>query len=180
MISPAAGIVVWLGASLVVVSDGRRALAAGIALMTIGLAAFAFLTAGPLAAAPVAVGGAIAAARRYFSGAAGWAILPPGSTPRLVLCIATALIAFWVAAGVTSGALTSLRFAVTVATVLPAARALSTTREAVLLTAVAVLALSIGSAGAIGSSSPSLWPYLAGGLVAAAVGWLPLRTASAA
>jgi hypothetical protein len=180
LISPAAGVAVWLGASLVVVSDGRRALASGLVLVGVGLAAFAFLTVGPVAAGLLAVAGVTAAARRYFSGAPGWAILPPGSTPRLVLCIATALVVFWVAAGITGGPLTSFRFAVTVATVLSAARALSTTQDAMLLTAVGVLALSVASVGAIGSSAPSVWPYLAGGLVAACVGWLPLRTASAA
>lgn len=180
MISPAAGIVVWLGASLLVVSDGRKGLAVGIALTAAGLATFAFLTAGPLAAIAIALGGAVAATRRYATGAEGWAILPPGSTPRLVLSIATALIAFWVAAGLTSGSYASLRFGVIVAAVLSAARVLSTNEQTALLTAVAVLALSAVVASAIGSSSPSLWPYLAGAFIAAAVGWLPLRRASAA
>jgi hypothetical protein len=180
LISPVAGIVVWLGASLAVVSDGRRGLAAGIALTAIGVATLAFITAGPPAAAALALGGAIAVARRYVTGPAGWAILPPGSTPRLVLCIATALIAFWVAAGVASGPYTSLRFGVLAGIVLSAARVLATSDQAVLLSAVAILALDVGAAAAIGSSSPGVWPFVAGGLVAATVGWLPVRTASAA
>jgi hypothetical protein len=180
LISPAAGIAVWLGASLVVVSDGRRGLAVGIALTAAGLATFALLVASPPAAAALALGGAVATARRWFAGAAGWAILPPGSTPRLVLCVATALIAFWVAAGVTSGPYASLRFAVIVGTVLSAARVLSTSEQTVLLSAVTVLALSVASAAAIGSLSPEVWPYIAGGVVAAAAGWVPVRSASAA
>ncbi|HET9762676.1 MAG TPA: hypothetical protein VFR50_04135 [Casimicrobiaceae bacterium] len=180
MIAPAAGIVVWLGASLAVVSDGRRGLAAGIALTTVGLATLAFLTAGPIASGAVALGGAVAAVRRYFSGPAGWGILPPGSTPRLVLCVATALIAFWVAAGVASGPYASLRFGVIVGIVLSGARVLSTSDQAVLLSAVAILALNVAIAAAVGSSSPGVWPYFAGGFVAATVGWLPLRTAIAA
>ena len=170
----------WLGASLAVVSDGRRGLAAGIALTTIGLATFAYLTAGAPAAAALALGGGAAAARRYFNGPAGWAILPPGSTPRLLLCVATALIAFWVAAGVAGGAYASLRFGVMVGIVLSGARVLSTSDQAVLLSADAILALNVATAAAVGSSSPGVWPYVAGGFVAATVGWLPLRTASAA
>jgi hypothetical protein len=180
LIPPAAGILVWLGASLVVLSDGRKGLAVGIALTTVGLATFALVLAGPLAAVALVLGGAVAAARRYVTGAAGWAILPPGSTPRLVLCVATAVIAFWFAAGVTSGSYASLRFGVIVGAVLSAARVLSTSEQTVLLSAVTVLALSVASAAAIGASSPDVWPYLAGAIVGAVVGWMPVRSASAA
>jgi hypothetical protein len=179
LISPAAGFVVWLGASLVVIADGRRALAAGIALTAAGLAVLALLTAGVPAAAALAVGGTIAAARRFATGPSGWSILPPGSTPRLVLCVATAIIAFWVAAGVTAGPFGSLRFGVIAGLALATARVLSTTEQTVLLSAVAILALSATSVGAIGSAEPSIWPYIAGALVAALIGWLPLRTVSA-
>jgi hypothetical protein len=180
LIQPTAGIVVWLGASLVVVADGRRALAAGIALSALGLAVLAFVTAGIVAAAAIAGGGAIAAARRFVSGPAGWEILAPGSTPRLVLCVATALVAFWVADAVTSGPVASLRFASLAAITLSAARVLSTSQQAAQLSAVAVVALSVAAASAIGSTQPAVWPYLAGGFVAAVIGWLPLPRTSAA
>ncbi len=180
MIQPAAGIVVWLGASLVVVSDGRRGLAAGIALSTLGMAVLAFVTAGAIAAAAIAAGGAIAGARRLVSGPAGWEILAPGSTPRLVLCIATALVAFWIADAVTSGPVASLRFALLTGIVLAAARVLSTADQAAQLSAIAIVALCIASGGAIGSAEPGVWPYLAAGVVAALVGWLPQRKPSAA
>ncbi|HEV2967277.1 MAG TPA: hypothetical protein VG009_04170 [Candidatus Dormibacteraeota bacterium] len=180
MIQPAAGIVVWLGASLVVVADGRRGLAAGIALSTFGLAVLAFVTAGAIAAAAIAAGGAIAGVRRLVSGPAGWEILAPGSTPRLVLCVAAALVAFWIADAVTSGPVASLRFALLAGIVLAATRVLSTTEQAAQLSAVAILALCVGSAAAIGSTEQGVWPYLAGGVVAAVVGWLPQRKLSAA
>jgi len=180
LIDPAAGIAVWLGVSMLVVADGRRAIAAGVALATLGMSVLTLVTAGPLAAAALAAGGGVAAARRFASGPAGWDILPSGSTPRLVLCIATAIVAFWIAAGLTEGPVASLRFAVMVAVALAAARALWTNDESVLLTAVAVLALAVASAAAIGPDQPSVWPYVAGGLVAAIVGWVPLRRASAA
>ncbi|HEV2476122.1 MAG TPA: hypothetical protein VGX22_06240 [Candidatus Dormibacteraeota bacterium] len=180
MIQPAAGIVVWLGASLVVVADGRRGLAAGIALSTLGLAVLAWVTTGPVAAAAVAAGGAIAAARRSVSGPAGWEILAPGSTPRLVLCIATALVAFWIADAVTAGSVASLRFGLMTGIALAAARVLSTAEPAAQLSAVAIVALCAASVGAIGSTEPGVWPYVAGGLVAALLGWLPMRRPSAA
>ena len=180
MIQPAAGIVVWLGVSLVVVADGRRGLAAGIALSTLGLSVLAFVTAGAVAAAAIAAGGATAAARRSVSGPAGWEILAPGSTPRLVLCVATALVAFWIADAVTSGPVGSLRFGLMTGIALAAARVLSTDEAAAQLSAVAVVALCAASVGAIGSTEPGVWPYVGGGLVAALVGWFPMRSPSAA
>lgn len=180
MIQPAAGIAVWLGASLVVVADGRRGLATGIALSTLGLAVLAFVTAGALAAVAIAAGGAIAGARRWVSGPTGWEILAPGSTPRLVLCIAAALVAFWIADAVTSGPVASLRFASLTGIALAATRVLSTAEQAQQLSAVAVLALCAASAAAIGPTEHGAWPYLAGAFLAAVVGWLPQRKPSAA
>jgi hypothetical protein len=180
LIQPVAGIVVWLGASMVVVGDGRRGLAAGIALSTLGLAVLAFVTAGAVAAAAIGAGGVTAAARRWVTGPAGWEVLAPGSTSRLVLCIATALVAFWIAAAVTGGPVASLRFALMTGIALSAARVLSTAEPAAQLTAVAVVALCAASVGAIGSSEPGVWPYVVGGLVAALLGWIPMRSPIAA
>lgn len=174
MISPAAGVVVWVGATLIVVGDGRRALATGIAVSTIGLAIFAFLVGGAAPAAALALGGAIAGARRWLSGSPGWSILPQGSTPRLVLCIAAALVTFWVAAGITSGPYASLRFAAILGAALAAARALTTTEESALLSAVVLLALCVASGAAVGASQPAVATYIAGGVLAAVAGWLPL------
>lgn len=176
MIAPSAAVIVWLGATLFVVGDGRRAQAAGIGLSALGLAIIALLVDGVAPAAALAVGGAIAAARRFVSGPGGWAILPAGSTPRLVLCIAAGLVAFWVAAGITSGPFASLRFAVILGAALAAARALTTTEESALLSAVVLLALSAASGAAVGTSQPELAPYIAGGAIAAVAGWLPVPT----
>ena len=170
----------WLGASLVVVGDGRRGLAAGIALSTLGLAVLAFVTAGAVAAAAIAAGGAIAATRRSLIGPGGWEILAPGSTPRLVLCVATALVAFWIADAVTTGPVASLRFGLITGIALSAARVLSTAEPAAQLSAVAIVALCAASVGAIGSTEPGVWPYVVGGLVAALLGWLPMRSPIAA
>lgn len=179
MIAPTAGVLLWLGATLIVVGDGRRGLAAGIGLSALGLAILAFLVGGAAPAAALALGGGIAATRRYVSGPSGWAILPPGSTPRLVLCIAAALVAFWVAAGITSGPYASLRFATLLGAALAAARALITTEESALLTALVLLALSVASGSGVGSSQPELAPYIAGGALAALAGWLPVPRSKA-
>lgn len=170
----------WLGASLVVVADGRRGLAAGIALSTLGLAVLALITVGAGAAAAIAVGGAVAAGRRSVSGPAGWEILAPGSTPRLVLCIAAALIAFWVADAVTTGPVASLRFAVITGIALSAVRVLSTSEPSAQLSAVAIVALCVACAGPIGSAQPGIWLYVVGAVVAMVVVWLPLRSPRAA
>lgn len=180
MIGPAAGFLAWLGASLVLVSDGRRGVAVGMGIATAGLAVLALLAAGPVAAGALAAGGAVASFRRFQAGAPGWAILPPGSTPRLVLCIAAAIAAFWFAAGVTSGALGSIRFAVVLVIVLAAARVLVSTEHAILLSAAALLALAVGLGAAVAPGAQNPWPFIAGGLAAAAIPWLPLRAPSVA
>ena len=180
MISPAAAVVVWLGATLIVVADGRRGLAAGLALAALGLSVLAFLTAGVVPAVALASGGAIAAARRYGAGPEAWGLLPPGSTPRLVLCIAAALVAFWVSAGITSGPFASLRFAAMIGAGLAAARVLSSADGSALLSALVLLGLSAASVTAIAIPEPSVWPYVVAGLLVAVVGWVPLRRASVA
>src|SRR5207302_10208899 len=79
--------VAWLGVSMMVLADGRRGLGLGVALAGLGLAAIVFQGHGLVAAAALAVGAAIAAARHLVSGSAGWQIPPPGSTPPPRLCI---------------------------------------------------------------------------------------------
>ena len=153
-------------------------LALGTALATAGLAAVTWLGAGPAAAAVLALGGGIAAVRRSVSGPEGWALMPPGSTPRLILCVASALLALWIAIGITSGESAALRFAALVVIGLAGARVLSSTDPHVQLTAGAVLALAIGAAA--GLSGANLWPYVASAALAAGVCWLPLSAPRAA
>src|SRR5439155_286846 len=83
-----------------VLADGRRGLALGVALATAALAAVVWPDAGPAAAAVLGLGGLAAAARRLVVGTAGWGIMPPGSTPRFILCIGGGLLASWIALGV--------------------------------------------------------------------------------
>ena len=173
MIEGLAAFVAWLGASTVVLADGRRGLALGVALATAAVAAIVWPEAGPVAAAVLGLGGLAAAARRLVVGTAGWGIMPPGSTPRFILCIGGGLLALWIALGVTSGHSSALRFAVLTVAGLSGARALSSEEPAVLLTAVVLLALAVSAAAGLADGSPSIWTYLLAAALAAGVGWLP-------
>jgi hypothetical protein len=169
----AAAFVVWLGASLVVISDGRRGLALGLALITAGFTVLALATGIYLGAAAVAAGGLIGSRQCLRSGPATWGIMPPGSTGRLVLCIASGLFALWVAALVTTGPGASLRFAVLVVLGLMAARVLAAGEIAVVLTGIAGLALALAAAPGIAGAAQGDVPDIVGGLAAAGVMFIP-------
>ena len=176
MIEVGAGIVAWAGASLVVLGDGRRGLALGVAVAGLGLGALAWMHAGPVAAAAIAAGGVIAAAGRLLSGQPGWHVMPAGSTPRLVLCVAVGLVGLWFGFAVTTGPGGGTRFAALTVLVLAPARILWSEDRAALLTATGVLALAMGVAAAAGAETTDIWAYVAAALLAAAVAWLPPRT----
>jgi hypothetical protein len=180
LIDTTAAVLAWVGTALVVVSDGRRALGAGIAIAGAGFALLAFDSAGAVPAAALAGGGAVAAARRYVSGVPGWAILPAGSTARLVLCIGGAIVAVWVAVAVATGPGAPLRFAVMLAIGLAGARSFVSPEPSAMLTTAAVLALAVGLAATLAQPAPGPWPYVTAGVVAACLGWLPMRKARAA
>jgi len=175
-----AALVAWLGMSLVVLADGRRGLALGAALATAGVALVVIQSAGPIDAGALTLGGAVMAVRRLANGPGGWQLMPPGSTPRLVLCIAAGLLALWIAFSVTTGAGAALRFAVMTVVGLAGARVLSSDEPSVLLTALGLLALAIAAITGMGEAWQGPWPYVAAGLFAAAVGWLPVRAPHAA
>lgn len=175
MLEGAAGFVVWAGASLVVLADGRRGLGLGIALTAAGLGGVAWQTAGPLAAGAIVVGGVVAGAGRLRAGLPGWHVMPPDSTPRIVLCIATGLVSLWLALVITTGPGAALRFGAFVCLVLAPARILWSDDQPIDLTAGGVLALAVGVASASGSSSIQPWAFLAAAAAAAAISWLPAK-----
>lgn len=180
MIEGVAAFGAWAGASLIVLSDARRGLALGIALAALAIAIIVWSTTGALEAGLIAIGGAVAAARRLMVGEDRWGIMPPGSTPRLILCIGAGLLALWVGLGVTGGNSAALRFAVMVALGLAAARVLSTDDFKAQLTATAVLALAVAAAAGLSAAAPGPWPYAAAAVIAAGAGWLPLSLPRAA
>ena len=176
----AAGLVAWVGASLVVLSDGRRGLALGMAMATAGLAAIVWADVGPVPAVLVAIGGAAAAGRRLTSGPAGWNVMPGGSTPRFILCVAAGLLAAWVAFGVTGGHGPGLRFAAISVVGLSVARVLFTTAPETVLSGVSVLALAVATISEFEQGGAEPWPFLAAALIAAGASWIPIRAADAA
>lgn len=180
MIDAAAAFVAWAGACAIVLSDARRGLAVGTALAAVGLALASIPGGGWVGAAILAAGGAAAASRRYLTGPAGWRVMPPGSTPRLVLSVAAGIIGLWVGVSVMSGSGGGLRFAVLSVLGLAGGRLLTSDDPCVAQTSVAVIALAVAAAAGLGSSAPGVWPYLAGAVVAAAAVWTPYRTPRAA
>jgi len=175
-----AAFVAWAGAATIVVADARRGQAAGIGLVGIGLAVACLPRAGWAGAALIAAGAAAAAARRYAVGLPGWRVMPPGSTPRLVLSVAAGLVTLWVAVVVMSGPAGALRFASLVVLALSGGRLLSSDDPYVAQTAVAAIALAVAAAAALASDPTAIWPYLAGAMVAVAAVWLPYRAPHAA
>jgi hypothetical protein len=73
-----------------------------------------------------------------------------------------------------------LRFTVLSVIGLSAARVLWSDDASVLLTASGVLAVAIAATAGVVESTVTVWPYLAGALIVAAIVWLPARRAHAA
>ncbi len=176
--SDAAAFVAWLGAAVIVLSDGRRGMALGLALVAAGLGGVALESVGwPALLLPA--GGWAAAALRLRAGAPLWGLMPPGSTPRLLLAVVAGFLALWVAASVSIGPGGPLRFASLAVLVIMAATALQAKEPAVAATAAAGLALALGAASAIGPAG-DLLPYLVAGLIAAGFSFLPAAERRAA
>jgi len=173
IVEAAAAFLAWAGASLVVLSDGRRGLALGLAVLTAGFAVLALANGLQIGAVAVAAGGGIAAWQCWRSPSAMWGIMPAGSTPRLVLSIGSGLVGLWVAAAVTNGPGAAMRFAILVVLGLMGARVLSSSELHVVLAGIAGLALALGAAPALDVLTDGTVPDIAGGLIAAGVMALP-------
>lgn len=162
----------WLGASALVLAEGRRGLAVGAALFGAGLGGT--LWAQPPAAFLLAAGGLVAGALRLRGGEPGWSLLPPGSTPRLLLCIVVGAAATFVGAGLMPGpGPAPARVAVVFGGAMAAARLLSTARRAPAVASTSVLCLALGGVEALVATGP--WLLVAGVAAAAAAlaGLLP-------
>jgi hypothetical protein len=168
-----AAFVAWLGAALIVLADGRRGLALGLAFVTVSLAILTWPSGMAAGSVAIGVGGLVAAVRCWRSGPAEWGIMPAGSTPRLILCIAAGLLAFWLAASVTIGPDASLRLAVLVVPGLMGARILSTHDVHVVLVGIAALALALAAVPGLAAESSGPVPAIVGGLIAAGVMFVP-------
>jgi hypothetical protein len=168
-VTEAAAFTAWLGAAMIVLGDGRRALALGVALIAASFAALAWVGGDVPAAAATLAGGAVATFQRLRSGSEGWGLMPPGSTPRLILAIVAGVVALWIAASVTTGTGAPLRFATLAVLGLMGARVLEGRDPAVVLTAVAGMALAVAMATALAATPPGPAPYIVAALIAAGV-----------
>jgi hypothetical protein len=175
-VTEAAALAAWLGAAVIVLADGRRGLALGLALTTFGFAVLAWLGGERLAAAAVLLGGGIAAAQRLRTGPDVWGVMSPGSTARVVLSIAGGLLALWIATSVMTGPGAPLRFAVLSVLGLMADRAVGEAENAALLTAIAALALSVAIASSLADVSAGPAPFIAAALIALGVSFVKVRT----
>ena len=172
--SAAAAFAAWLGAALIVLSEGRRGLALGMALLTIGFATLAQAGAGAWAASAMLMGGGIATGRRFRSGPDVWGLMPPGSTARLVLAAGVGLLALWISTSLMTGPGAPLRFTALSVVGLMAARVLTPSAPLVLITALAALALSVAVAAGVAATSPGAALYVLAGIVAAGISFVPV------
>jgi hypothetical protein len=168
-VSAAAAFAAWLGAALIVLSEGRRGLALGMALITIGFAVLAQAGGGAWAASAMLFGGGIASGRRFRSGPDVWGLTPPGSTAKLVLAAAVGLLALWISTSLMTGPGAPLRFAALSVVGLMAARVLTPSAPLALLTALAALALAVAVAAGVAATSPGPALYVLAGMVAAGI-----------
>ncbi len=155
-----AALLAWLGGALVVLSDSRRGLAVGLGLTGIALAVPVWATGDPAGALTLAVGGVLAGGLRLRGGPAGWGLMEPGSTPRIILTLVVGILALWVAVTVAAGDQAALRFAILAVIGLAGARLLQAREQTVSLTALACLALAIGAAAGITAETPGSAPYV--------------------
>jgi hypothetical protein len=173
-VSEAAAFATWCGAAVIVLSDGRRAMALGTALIAIGLAGVTLADGGGwLVVAALVLGGTAAAGLRLRSGRPGWGFMPPGSTPRLILSIAGGLVALWLATIVMSGPDPALRYAALVVLSFMAARLLESSEPSIAITAAVCIALALGAASALAPGAESLIPCMLAALIAAGASLLP-------
>ena len=172
--SAAAAFAAWLGAGLIVLSEGRRGLALGLTLVTAGFAVIALAGGQVEAAVALAAGGGVAVVQRLRNGPDVWGVMPPGSTARLVGAAAVGLMALWISTSVMTGPGAPLRFAALSVLGLTAARVLTPSEPPAVMTALAALALAVAVAAGVAATSPGPALYVLAALVAAGVSLIPI------
>jgi hypothetical protein len=172
-VTAAAGFAAWVGAAVIVLADGRRGLAAGVGLVALGFTVLAWTNGLWLEGAILLVGGAVGAFELVRTGPKEWGLMPPGSTPRLILAVVAGILSLWVAASVTTGPGASLRFASLAVLGLMAGRLLQTQNATAVLTAAAGLALALAGASGLAPNGAGLAPYFVGAVIAAGALLLP-------
>jgi hypothetical protein len=179
-VTAVAAIAAWLGGSIVMFSDGRRGLALGVAVAAAGLGVLALSAGHGAAGAALLAGGGIAAVLCLRGTPEGWGVMPAGSTPRLILCIVTGLLALWIAAVITSGGDTGLRFAVPAVIGLAGLRVLLGAHQAAATAAASVTALALGAGTMLAADATPIAACAIAALVAAGLQTIPRPEADGA
>lgn len=168
----AAVVVAWLGGAFLVLSDARRGVALGVALYAIGLAATLYNI--PPAALALGLAGLGAAALRLRDGPPRWGTLPPGSTPRLLLCVVSGVLAAFAGASILAGpGPAPVRIVILLGGAMGAARLLSTLRREAALASTTVMTLALGAAAAVAGDRAAPTVVAAAALAAVLLGVLP-------
>jgi hypothetical protein len=137
----------WLGTAAVAVSDGRLAFALGLSLTGLSLAGMALIAGNSVGASALLAGGLGAGLLRLRDAPAGWGMMPPGSTPRIILSFVTLAIGALVGISLTSGAGAPGRVAAVAVCGLALSRLLTGEARGVAATMASVLALTLGTIG---------------------------------
>ena len=167
--STSAAFAAWIGAALIVLSEGRRGLALGMALVTLGFAGLALAAGQVEGAVALVAGGGVAVVQRLRSGKDAWGVMPPGSTARVVLAAGVGLLALWISTTVMSGPGASIRFAALSVLGLTAARVLTPSDPPAVMTALAALALSVAVAAGVAGTGPGPAVYVLAAIVAGGI-----------
>jgi len=168
--------VAWLGSSLLVLSDARRGLAVGLLVAAGGLA-LVRASEGELVDAGLLLGGGVlgAVASLLRNRRRGWGLLPPGSTPRIVLCLVAGGLALWLATGLLdSPGEWQARSAAAILIALGAGRLLAAGDARAALAAASLVAL--GAGGLAGLAASEATAALIGGVAAIALNLVPTPT----
>jgi hypothetical protein len=155
----------WFGATLTSLAEARRGLALGLVLTGAGLAG---VVAGsrPLDALLLAGAAVGTALLRMRDGPAGWGLLPPGSTPGIVLSIVVLVASVLLAGTFLQGPMSVWALGPLAVALVAGVRLLAVDERASALAAGAALALALGAFGTTAA-------ILTGGLVALALGAIP-------
>lgn len=155
----------WLGATLVALSEARRGLALGLALAGLGLGLAVDMSQGLVAAGGLALAGLVSGLLNLRDGPSGWGLLPPGSTPRVVLSALALAASVLVGGAFQGGPGAAARVAALAAGSIAGVRLLTAGGRFEALGAASTLALAFGGLGTAGAA-------VAGSAVAVAVGTL--------
>ena len=169
----AAAVAAWLGGSLVLLSDGRRGLALGIAILGAGLAGLAVDIGQFAEAVALLAGAAGAAALRLRDGRDDWGVMPPGSTPRLILAVVSGLVALYLATVVTEGGAIGFRFAVPAAITVLILRLLLGADRAAAAAAASGIALALGAGALLSPNGATEAACIAAAIVAIGLQAIP-------